>query len=49
MVECFPRTLVTLFDGKYGGKSGAQLVKNPLAMQETPVRFLAWEHLLEKG
>ena len=27
----------------------AQLVKNPPAMQETPVRFLGWEHLLEKG
>ena len=26
----------------------AQLVKNPLAMQETPVRFLGWEDLLEK-
>ena len=27
----------------------AQLVKNPRAMQETPVRFLGWEDLLEKG
>ena len=27
----------------------AQLVKNPPAMQETPVRFLGWEDLLEKG
>ena len=26
----------------------AQLVKNPPAMQETPVRFLDWEDLLEK-
>ena len=26
----------------------AQLVKNPAAMQETPVRFLSWEDL-EKG
>ena len=26
-----------------------QLVKNPPAMQETPVRFLGWEDLLEKG
>ena len=26
----------------------AQLVKNPAAMQETPVRFLGWEDL-EKG
>ena len=27
----------------------AQLVKNPPAMQETPVRFLGWEDLLKKG
>ena len=27
----------------------AQLVKNPAAMQETPVQFLGWEDLLEKG
>ena len=27
----------------------AQLVKNPPAMQETPVRFLGWEDALEKG
>ena len=27
----------------------AQLVKNPPAMQETPVRLLGWEDLLEKG
>ena len=26
-----------------------QLVKNPPAMQETPVRFLGQEDLLEKG
>ena len=26
----------------------AQLVKNPPAMQETPVGFLGWEDLLEK-
>ena len=26
----------------------AQLVKNPPAMQETPVRFLGWEDLLER-
>ena len=27
----------------------AQLVKNPPAMQDTPVRFLGWEDILEKG
>ena len=27
----------------------AQLIKNPPAMQETPVTFLSWEDPLEKG
>ena len=27
----------------------AQMVKNPPAMQETPVQFLGWEDPLEKG
>ena len=27
----------------------AQLLKNPPAMQETMVRFLGWEDLLERG
>ena len=27
----------------------AQVVKNPPAKQETAVRFLGWEDLLEKG
>ena len=27
----------------------AQLVRNPPAMQETPVQFLGWQDLLEKG
>ena len=27
----------------------AQLVKNLPVVQETPVRFLGWEDLLEKG
>ena len=27
----------------------AQLVKNPSAIQETPVRFLGWEDPLEEG
>ena len=31
------------------GSTMAQLVKNPPAMQETPVRFLGWENPLEKG
>ena len=32
-----------------GASLGAQLVKNPPAMQETLVRFLDQEDLLEKG
>ena len=33
----------------YGASLIAQLVKNPPAMQETPVQFLGWEDSLEKG
>ena len=32
-----------------GSSLEAQLVKNPPAMQETWVRLLGWEDLLEKG
>ena len=32
----------------YNASLTAQLVKNPPAMQETPVQFLGWEDLLEK-
>ena len=36
-----------------GGGGGAplvaQLVKNPPAVQETPVGFLGWDNVLEKG
>ena len=34
-----------------GGRASliAQLIKNPPAMQETPVQFLGQEDLLEKG
>ena len=35
--------------GQKGGSLVAQLVKNPLAMQETLVQFLGQEDLLEKG
>ena len=31
------------------GFPGAQMVKNPPAVQETWVRFLGWEDLLEEG
>ena len=34
---------------KYWASLIAQLVKNLLAMQETPVASLGWEYLLEKG
>ena len=46
-------------DGKWKGRAGyvgscqgfpvAQLVKNPPARQETPVRSLGWEDPLEKA
>ena len=32
-----------------GASHVAQLVKNPPAMQEIPIGFLVWKHLLEKG
>ena len=30
-------------------KGASSVVKNPHAMQETPVQFLGWKDLLEKG
>ena len=33
----------------YNASLIAQLIKNPLAMWETPVQFLGWEDLLQKG
>ena len=33
----------------HGGAQLALVVKNPPAMQETPVRFLGWKDPLEKG
>ena len=33
----------------FGASLVAQLVKNPPAMQETPVQFLGWEDSLEMG
>jgi len=38
-----------LWYGSPGASLIAQLVRNPPAMQETPVRSLGWEDLLEKG
>ena len=35
--------------GNVGASQVTQLVKNPPAMQETPVQFLGWEDPLEKG
>ena len=39
------------FSRQYNAKYSlvAQKVKNPSAMQETSVRSLGWEHLLEEG
>ena len=33
----------------FRGFSGSSLLKNTPAMQETPVQFLGWEDLMEKG
>ena len=33
----------------YNASLIAQLIKNPPAVWETPVQFLGWEDLLEKG
>ena len=41
--------LFTISFDEQGASLRAQLVKNPPAMQETPVQFLGWEDLLEKG
>ena len=38
-----------LFLSPYRASLLAQLVKNLPAMQKTPVQFLGWEDLLEKG
>ena len=42
--QCFKLHLLILWSSLI-----AQLVKNPPAMQETPVWFLGWEDPLEKG
>ena len=41
--------LVPIFNLGAGVSLVVQLIKNPPAMQETPVPFLSWEDLLEKG
>ena len=46
-IEVFEIYLKAL--AKDGASLVAQLVKNPPAMQETPVRFLGWEDPLKKG
>ena len=42
-------TILKTVTNYYGASLVTQLVKNPPAMQQTPVRFLGWEDLLEKG
>ena len=45
-----PIVLILLLSGTVAGASLiAQLVKNLPAMEDTPVRFLGWEDMLEKG
>ena len=43
-----PTRRIIMGTGPSGASLIAQLVKNPPAMQETPVQFLGWEDLLEK-
>ena len=42
----FANSVFVVFNG---ASLVAQLVKNPLAVQETPVIFLGWEDPLEEG
>ena len=42
-------TTIVLYIYQMRASLVAQLVKNPLAVQETPVQFLGQEDLLEKG
>ena len=49
-VICFTQQLLIEMSSHFKRASlVAQLVKNPPAMQETWVRSLGWEDLLEKG
>ena len=45
----FKNKCLTKFNTYSGASLIAQLVKNPPAMQETPVQFLGQEDPLEKG
>ena len=50
MQESVCRSLELIFKSAfYQASLVAQLVKNPSARQETPVRFLGWKDPLEKG
>ena len=49
MVLCMHAFIHSSFDDYQATNLIARLVKNLPAMQETPVRFLGWEELLEKG
>ena len=44
-----PKMRIIVGTGPSGASLLAQLVKNPPAVQETPVRFLGWEDPLQKG
>ena len=48
MKQIFPDSSVGIFYLMNRSSLIAQLVKNPPAMQETPVQFLGWEDPLEK-
>ena len=48
-MEVYCNTILSIFPSIHWVSLVAQLVKNPPAMQETPVHFLGQEIPLEKG
>ena len=49
-ISCYITRPLPNFSNAYcGNMKVVQLVKNPLAKQETPVQFLGWGDPLEKG
>ena len=47
--EVLSGSCICLLLWNFGASLVAQLIKNLPAVQKTPVRFLGWEDLLEKG
>ena len=49
IILIIPQKIIDVLQSPPGASLIAQLVKNPPAMQETPVQFLGQEDPLEKG